>query len=151
MWPLLFEWLFYLAYLLLFRDTISIEVNLPVEFSRPGEVEEVVKVPNVEQAIISPTKISNYLLSPDHPQGRFKAAFFRTMGFARSDSPRLAVALLDHAMTLEVTNAQDTKFGTRYIIDGPLNTPSGRTPLVRTVWIIETGQTVPRFVTAYPL
>lgn len=109
------------------------------------------KLPNSEQAIIPPTKLSHYLLSTDHPQGRFKAAFFRTMGYTMSNSRHLAAALLEHATALDISDAQDTKFGIRYIVDGPLSTPSGRTPLVRTVWIIETGQTIPRFVTAYPL
>jgi hypothetical protein len=29
--------------------------------------------------------------------------------------------------------------------------PDGRTPTIRSVWFIETGEEVPRFVTAYPL
>jgi hypothetical protein len=30
-------------------------------------------------------------------------------------------------------------------------TPDGRTPLVRSVWFIDTGTEIPRFATAYPL
>jgi hypothetical protein len=44
-----------------------------------------------------------------------------------------------------------TPFGTRYVIEGILSTPDGRALLIRTVWFIETGQQIPRFVTAYLL
>jgi hypothetical protein len=29
--------------------------------------------------------------------------------------------------------------------------PDGRAPMVRTVWTIDEGQTLPRLITAYPL
>jgi len=29
--------------------------------------------------------------------------------------------------------------------------PDGRSPLVRAVWLVESGEDVPRLVTAYPL
>ncbi len=37
-----------------------------------------------------------------------------------------------------------------YLVEGPLETPSTRTPRVRTAWLIETGDLAPRFITAYP-
>jgi hypothetical protein len=42
-------------------------------------------------------------------------------------------------------------FGTRYVIEGIISTPDGRAPFIRAVWFIETGEQIPRFVTAYPL
>ncbi|MFQ5612045.1 MAG: DUF6883 domain-containing protein [Anaerolineae bacterium] len=42
-------------------------------------------------------------------------------------------------------------FGTRYVVEGPMPAPDGRTPLVRSVWFIETRGQIPQFVTAYPL
>ena len=33
---------------------------------------------------------------------------------------------------------------------GRIETPSGKTPLVRTVWIVDRGFDAPRLVTAYP-
>jgi len=43
------------------------------------------------------------------------------------------------------------EYGTRYMIEGALNTPDGRNPQVRTVWIIRDDETNPGFVSAYPL
>jgi hypothetical protein len=35
-----------------------------------------VVLPNSERAIVDEAKVRDYLLSPSHPVGRFKAAFF---------------------------------------------------------------------------
>jgi len=45
----------------------------------------------------------------------------------------------------------ETAFGSSYVVDGALQTPSGGTPAVRVVWFLETGHNVPYLVTAYPL
>lgn len=44
------------------------------------------------------------------------------------------------------------EFGTKYIVTGALNTPSGRqpSPVVTAVWQQDTGETGVRFITAYP-
>ena len=39
------------------------------------------QLPNAEQAVVDEVKIRTYLLSSEHPVGRFKAAFFRGLGF----------------------------------------------------------------------
>jgi hypothetical protein len=53
---------------------------------------------------------------------------------------------LNHAISKKMESAH----GRKYIIDGAIETPGGKTPLVRTVWIIDRGSDVPRLVTAYP-
>jgi len=50
-----------------------------------------------------------------------------------------------------VALSEDTAFGTRYVIDGPLVAPNGRQLQVRTVWFIDKDGQTSRFVTAYPL
>ena len=44
-----------------------------------------------------------------------------------------------------------SEYGTKYVIDGSIETPSGNVVKVRTIWIIEKGQDRPRFVTVYPI
>lgn len=109
------------------------------------------KLPNLECAFVRPEKITEYLLSENHPVGRHKAKFFFSFGFSLSSWRQLESALLIHLNQYDVSQIEATPFGTSYIIDGPLQTPDGRVPLMRTVWFIETGQTAPYFVTAYPL
>ncbi len=109
------------------------------------------KLPNRQQAILPEMKITGYLLSPAHPYGRHKAAFFKSFGFTTEFWEELAAALLVHAEQNEVTQADDTRFGTRYNVEGELRTPDGRDPLIRVVWFIENGDNRPRLVTAYPI
>jgi hypothetical protein len=59
--------------------------------------------------------------------------------------------LLDHAERSDVVKNEETIFGQKFIVEGPLTAPDGRTPIVRAVWFIETGELQPRFVTAYPV
>jgi hypothetical protein len=108
------------------------------------------RLPSAEDAIVPAEKITGYLLSSSHPVGRTKAAFFCRFGFTQPSWAALAEALRDHAMGHDVASASQTPFGVRYTVEGRLECPDGRGPMVRTVWFIETGETIPRFVTAYP-
>ncbi len=109
------------------------------------------KLPNWERGVIPEAKITEYLLSFSHPDGRSKAEFFTQFGFAVSSWRILAEALLHHAAEHEVARIETSPFGTRYVIEGIIHSPDGRTPLVRSVWFVESGETIPRFATAYPL
>ena len=43
-----------------------------------------------------------------------------------------------------------TPFGTRYVVEGIMEVPDGRTPSIRSVWFVAEGEEIPRFATAYP-
>jgi hypothetical protein len=105
-----------------------------------------VKLTNVERAEIPEEKITGYLLSITHRDGRHKAAFFIAHGFAAEDWETLANALRRHAAENEVAKTEQTPFGTRYIVEGPLTTPDGRNPMVRVVWFVERGETIPAWL-----
>jgi hypothetical protein len=109
-----------------------------------------VKLPNREKAYVPPRKLIDYLLSPSHPVGGSKARFFRSAGFDEANAASLERALIDIARSEDVTEIEQTPHGTKYVIEGDIRTPAGGTRRVRTVWIIDAGRAVPRFVTAYP-
>jgi hypothetical protein len=109
------------------------------------------KLPSVEQAAVKREKVTDYLLSASHPNGRHKARFFAAFGFSAAAWEVLANALLHHAVEHDVTKVESSPFGARYVVDGKLFSPDGRNPMVRTVWFVESGDTTPYFVTAYPL
>ena len=109
------------------------------------------KLPGAKQASVRPGKVTEYLLSASHPNGRHKAHFFRAFGFSVDAWQVLEHALLQHAKEHYVFKADPSPFGVRYVIDGKLCSPDGRNPKVRTVWFIESGETIPYFVTAYPI
>ena len=108
-------------------------------------------LPNLEKAYILRKKLEFYLLSEVHTVGKSKAKFFRSIGFNETNIGALEQGLLKIGRTREVNEIVLSPHGVKYVIDGPLQTPSGRFLSVRTVWIIDPGSTAPRFVTAYPL
>ncbi|MEE8157955.1 MAG: hypothetical protein V3U95_04445 [Dehalococcoidia bacterium] len=111
----------------------------------------VVKLPNLGDAEIPDSKLRDYVLSLSHPHGRHKAAFFRGFGFSSDFLEIFRLALLGHAENHDVTAIEESPFGKRYTIQGSLNAPDGRSPLVRAVWFIEDGSATPRLVTVFPL
>jgi len=108
------------------------------------------KLPEAEKAVVPRRKIVDYLLDLAHPDGGPKAAFFLRFGFTAEAWHRMAAGLKQHAVQNEVGKVVENKLGTRYSVEGELETPDGRNPLVRTIWFIANDETVPRFVTAYP-
>ncbi len=107
-------------------------------------------LPNRDEAYIPPPKLTDYLLSTTHAVGKSKAKFFIAVGFRRAETAILENALLKIAHTEPVVQIENTSHGTKYVIEGALETPPGEVVSIRTVWIIETGEDRPRFVTAYP-
>lgn len=106
-------------------------------------------LPWAERAQIERVKVVEYLL--DATRSRGKAAFFRGFGFTVEGWEVFAGALRRHGATYSVSSAVESAWGIRYSVDGPLETPSGRSPLVRTVWLLQKGADVPRLITAYPI
>ncbi len=80
------------------------------------------KLPNYQYAIVRQAKITDYLLSLSHSSGRSKAKFFRSYGFTGERWPELAQAFKTLVANYEVTKVELTKFGTRYVVEGLLNT-----------------------------
>ena len=108
------------------------------------------KLPGGDRAIIDPTKVRDYLLSPEHPVGRSKARFFTALGFSRASWPELQWALLALAVNGEAAVGPANAFGQKYVVRGILRGPGGREAAVVTVWIVLRGEDAPRLVTAYP-
>ena len=109
------------------------------------------QLPNKSNATISTNKILDYLLSETHAVGKSKAKFFRLYGFDETNVQDFERRLLKIPHTEEVSQVVETMFGIKYLIDGSLETPKGVIIHVRTIWIIETGDTTPKLVTVYPL
>lgn len=106
-------------------------------------------IPNFERAVIAAAKLGGYLLSDIHKVGAPKYTFLRSFGFAASRPEELEAALLAHGATNPASTSA-TEFGLRYEVDGPLSTPLGLTPQVRTVWQEHKEGPNLRFVTLVP-
>ena len=107
-------------------------------------------LPNIDEAHVPEPKISGYLLADNHPAGRGKALFFNSLGFRKDQPAVLRGALLQHAAANEVSSVQQTRFGAKYLIEGRISGPNGTAAVIRSVWFVENGERIARFVTAYP-
>ncbi len=109
------------------------------------------KVPNAERAILDIRKIAGYCLSPEHPRGRHKARVFRdALELRQDDAEWLRTALLDGLRYVEATELSTDDLGRRWRADIPV-TRHSRLAVVRTMWIVRSGEQIPRFVTCWVL
>ena len=95
------------------------------------------RIPNADRAVIDARKLHGYLLSQSHPIGRFKAAFFRSLGYSAEGWPLLEADLRAH-LSHDAVPDEPSQYGQKYTIRATLVGPSGQTAGVA------------RFVTAYP-
>ncbi len=109
------------------------------------------KLPNASELIVEREKILNYLLNPMHRYGAAKTRFFTLFGFRAEAWEILADPLREHGRVHEIVRIHETGFGSRYVVEGALNTPVGRRPRIRSVWQFDEGTIAPRLITAYPL
>lgn len=107
-------------------------------------------VPNADRAIIAAEKLTGYLLNMSHKRGSAKARLVLSFGY-RSDNPRaLEGDLRSQHLSVDVTGTSTNAYGVVYEIEGPIKTPSGRVVRFCSVWQVDTGTEVPRFITLYP-
>jgi hypothetical protein len=109
-----------------------------------------VTVPNAERAVIAADKVTGYLLNLSHRRGSAKARLLSSFGY-RSDKPEILEAdLRSQHLSLDVTEISTNAYGVVYEIEGPITTPTGRVVRFCSVWQIDIGADVPRFITMYP-
>jgi hypothetical protein len=107
-------------------------------------------LPGVEQAVVEPAKIRDYLLSSSHPVGRFKSVVFFSLGYTAEDWPKLRDDLLSLARTNEACPGQQSEYGQKYEVSGSLQGPNGRARGITTVWLVPVSDKRPKFITAFP-
>jgi hypothetical protein len=107
-------------------------------------------VPNAKRAIIATEKLTGYLLNVSHKRGAAKARLLPGVGY-RSDAPQVLEAdLRTQHLGLDVTRTSENAYGSIYEIEGPIETPNGETIRFCSIWQVDTGTDVPRFITMYP-
>lgn len=108
------------------------------------------RLPEAERAVVEAAKIRDYLLSPTHPVGCIKAAFFRRLGYTRAEWRDLERAIRELVLTAKAVKSPASPYGDKYEVRGIIWGPSGRAAEIVTIWIIRTEEDFPRLVTAYP-
>lgn len=108
------------------------------------------RLPDAERLRVDREKITEYLLCVSHADGKAKAEFFMRFGFRLDQWEVFAEALRKQGRSHPIVKTVASPHGARYAVDGPVESPDGRNPLIRTVWIHEADGN-PRLITAYPL
>ena len=108
------------------------------------------KLPRGDKALVEDAKVRDYLVSNEHPVGRFKARVFAVAGYHRKNWQRLRDDLRALGAVIEVRPGPADRFGRRFVGRGWLEGPTGTLLPVVTVWIIPSTGEPPRLVTAYP-
>ena len=104
----------------------------------------------LEALHVEDAKVRDYLLSSSYPVGRFKARFFRSLGFAEENWPALKAALLRLGHDGMVTGPLPSDHGSKYLVSDSLTGPNGRSATILTVWIVPEHSKTARLVTAMP-
>lgn len=102
-------------------------------------------------AVVPAAKVTHYLLRLDHPEGVAKARFFLARGFESEQWDAMADCLRAQASGNEISKTVKGRFGSKIVVEGPISCPDGTFPVIRTVWMVPHGTTIPRLVTAHPL
>ena len=107
-------------------------------------------LPNPDRAVVDPSKVRDYLLSHEHPVGRFKAVVFESVGYHRSAWEKLQADLLAVAGLSGAVLKDTSLHGQKYELPAILKGPAGRDLSVITVWLVRRGEEFPRLITVYP-
>jgi hypothetical protein len=107
------------------------------------------QLPGRENAVIDRAKLTEYCLDRNHPRGKHKARVFSSaLGINAENAELLRVALLNAAATGNAEPVASDRFGQRYVIDFRMNGPRG-SGIVRSIWILRTGENAPRLTSCY--
>jgi hypothetical protein len=108
-----------------------------------------VKLPNGEHAIVEDRKVIEYMLNPMHPVGGPKAHLFDALlGLNASNWQVLRDALQMAASYEDAIEGRASPFGQKYELRFQM-TGKRRSYTILSIWIIPTGESIPRLVTAY--
>ncbi len=93
------------------------------------------RLPNLEKATIDIRKLRDYVLNPNHPEGRHKArVFLAALGLMATDADWLAAAILKNLPDSEAVLIENTPWGQIYRLDFQVLRGS-RCALIRTGWL----------------
>lgn len=109
------------------------------------------KLSNSENAVVEMRKLHDYCLSSEHPRGKHKARVFaRALGLTAEDAEELRQALLSAAISEEAVPTEEDEYGRRYMLDFEMSTQVG-SAVVRSGWIVCSGEDFPRFTSCWVL
>ena len=108
-------------------------------------------LPNADRAVVDIRKLRDYCLNIHHDEGKHKARLFiAAVGMTDNDAEALREMVLEAVKTTEARIGRRDTFGQRFLVDFVVEW-RGKSAMVRSGWIIEDLQDVPRLTTCYPI
>ena len=109
------------------------------------------KLPNAERAVVDIGKLQDYCLNPRHPRGRHKARVFAArLGLTSGEDDLLRTVLRDAAIKSEALPQEADEYGQRFVVEFEMEGPNGK-GILRSGWIVRTGEDFPRLTSCYVL
>lgn len=106
-------------------------------------------LPNANRAIIKEEKITDYVLNFDHFEGKNKARVFSSvLGLKKENADYLINAIRVAILTNDAVRQSESAFGIKYSVEFDLLFEK-KIARVRTGWLIENGNDVPRLITCF--
>jgi Domain of unknown function (DUF6883) len=81
---------------------------------------------------------------------RRRSKIWRRVGYQLDNPQTLESDLRGQHLSLDVTRTHETAYGVVCEIEGHIKTPSGKSVRFCSIWQVDTGTDVPRFITMYP-
>lgn len=106
-------------------------------------------LPYANKAIIKEEKITDYVLNFDHFEGKNKARVFSSvLGLKKENADYLINAIRVAILTNDAVRQSESAFGIKYSVEFDLLFEK-KIARVRTGWLIENGNDVPRLITCF--
>jgi hypothetical protein len=110
-----------------------------------------VRLPNADRAQVDIAKLRDYCLNPHHERGQHKARVFRAaLGLTGDDEEELRAEFLDRILEADAVVGVSDGFGVRYSVDVRIEHGDAG-GMLRTIWIMRSGEYFPRLITCYLL
>lgn len=111
------------------------------------------KLPNAENAVIDISKLRDYCLNPNHPEGKHKArAFKEKLGYDSGDVELLRRVIIEGILKADAVEQRSTPYGRRFRVDFEVERAVGviwYKAVIRTAWIIRNDENFPRLTTCF--
>jgi hypothetical protein len=108
-----------------------------------------VKLPNPERAVADLSKLLGYSLNASHFRGRHKARVFGSvLGITAQDAHALREAILQAAIIGDAKPSYRDEYGQPYMVDFEWTGPA-LDAVLRSCWIVRTGEDFPRLTNCY--
>ncbi|MCY7422402.1 MAG: hypothetical protein LH478_11745 [Chitinophagaceae bacterium] len=106
-------------------------------------------LPNADRAIVNVEKITDYALNFEHFEGKNKARVFASVfGLTKLNAGDLIKAIREVILKTEAVKQSESAYGIKYAVDFEF-TFNYKTGTIRTGWIVEKNDNIPRLITCY--